>query len=246
MANIPIIQSLWIGERLSVMERLCISSFLYYGHEFHLYVYDNVKDVPSKTILKDASKIIPADKIFKYKDHNSYAGFSNLFRYKMLLEKGGYWVDTDIICLKPFSSKPKNLFSSEKMRLWQGRVKTNCGVIKVNKGADIMQYCYEKANSIDPQTLTWGDTGPNLMAQAVRAFKLQNYVVSPITFCPVNFWQWKRLISESLIVNWLENKKINNSQAIHLWNEMWRRNGVNKDGVFPSSTIYEQLKRKYL
>ena len=32
-----VIQSLWIGDRLSVMERLCIQSFLDQGHQFHLY-----------------------------------------------------------------------------------------------------------------------------------------------------------------------------------------------------------------
>jgi len=83
----PIIQSLWIGESLSNMEKLCISSFLKNGHPFHLYVYDEVKGVPEGTILKDASKILPPNMIFKYKDHDSYAAFANLFRYKLLLEK---------------------------------------------------------------------------------------------------------------------------------------------------------------
>jgi len=30
----PLIQSLWIGDRLSTMERLCITSFLEHGHPF--------------------------------------------------------------------------------------------------------------------------------------------------------------------------------------------------------------------
>ena len=42
----PVIQSLWVGEKLSVMEILSISSFLQKGHPFHLYVYDDVKGVP--------------------------------------------------------------------------------------------------------------------------------------------------------------------------------------------------------
>src|SRR5258706_6206464 len=38
-----IIQGLWIGPTLSQMEQLSIASFLANGHEYHLFVYDDVK-----------------------------------------------------------------------------------------------------------------------------------------------------------------------------------------------------------
>ena len=109
----PLIQSLWIGDRLSTMERLCITSFLEHGHPFHLYVYDEVANVPRGVILEDATEIMPRDKIFRYKEHDSVSGFSNLFRYKLLLERGSYWVDSDEICLAPFPSEPEYVFASE-------------------------------------------------------------------------------------------------------------------------------------
>jgi hypothetical protein len=33
-----IIQGLWVGPELSVMEQLSVSSFLRHGHQYHLYV----------------------------------------------------------------------------------------------------------------------------------------------------------------------------------------------------------------
>lgn len=51
---LPVIQSLWIGGSLSVMEQLCITSFLKNGHPFHLYTYEDVKNIPDGTIVKDA------------------------------------------------------------------------------------------------------------------------------------------------------------------------------------------------
>jgi hypothetical protein len=111
---LPIIQSLWIGNKLSVMEQLSISSFLQNGHSFHLYIYDDVEGIPNGTTIKDANKILPSSKIFKYKNHDSYAGFANLFRYKLLLERGSYWVDTDIICLKPFQDKTEYVFAGQR------------------------------------------------------------------------------------------------------------------------------------
>ncbi len=99
--KLPIIQSLWIGNPLSKLEQLCIQSFLDNGHEFHLYTYDKVGNIPPGAIVKDGNEILPADKIFR-DDHNSVASFSDWFRFVLLMKKGGYWVDMDIVCIKPF------------------------------------------------------------------------------------------------------------------------------------------------
>jgi len=52
--NPPPVQSLWVGERLSPIEQLCVSSFLHHGHEFHLYAYGELAGVPAGAALKDA------------------------------------------------------------------------------------------------------------------------------------------------------------------------------------------------
>ena len=43
-----------------------------------------------------------ASDIFRYRDNGSYAGFANFFRYELLRKRGGWWVDLDTICLRPF------------------------------------------------------------------------------------------------------------------------------------------------
>src|SRR5437016_4032991 len=97
-----IIQGLWIGSELSVMERMSIISFLRNGHEYHLYTYNDLPNVPDRVVVKDANRILPASAIFKYKERPSYAGFANYFRYRLLLEHGGWWADLDVVCLRPF------------------------------------------------------------------------------------------------------------------------------------------------
>src|SRR2546423_1207898 len=108
-----IIQGLWIGPELSVMEQLSIASFMRNGHEYHLYIYDEPKNVPVGALIKDANEILPAASVFQYKQYPSYSGFSNFFRYKLLLERGGWWVDTDTICVKPFDFPELYVFFSE-------------------------------------------------------------------------------------------------------------------------------------
>ena len=34
--------------------------------------------------------------------------------------------------------------------------------------------------------------------------------------------------------------------GLHLWNEAWRRIGINKKDIHPETSIYEQLKAKYV
>src|SRR5437764_5386264 len=96
------IQSLWVGKRLSAMEILSIRSFLHHGHDYWLYVYEQVPNLPEGAVACDANEILPASSIFQYTDYKYYAGFSNFFRHKLLLERSGWWVDTDIVCLRPF------------------------------------------------------------------------------------------------------------------------------------------------
>lgn len=99
--TIQIIQGLWIGPELSRLEKLCINSFLKNGHEFHLYTYQDVIGIPEKCKIKDANDIIPKDEIFYYSDtKGNPSAFSNMFRYKLLYDLGGYWSDMDMICLK--------------------------------------------------------------------------------------------------------------------------------------------------
>src|SRR5260370_41461540 len=103
MRDGTLVQSLWIGRKLSAMERLSIASFLANGHEYHLYVYEEIENTPKGTVLKAADEILPESMIFQYKSHPSHAGFSNFFRYKILLSRGGRWGVTDGVVLRRFA-----------------------------------------------------------------------------------------------------------------------------------------------
>ena len=67
------IHGLWIGSKLSSIELLCINSFIANGHKFHLWVYEDLENIlPEAVILEDASKIIPKEEVFYYKNSNQY------------------------------------------------------------------------------------------------------------------------------------------------------------------------------
>jgi mannosyltransferase OCH1-like enzyme len=234
-----IIQGLWIGTELSVMEQLSISSFLLNGHEYHLYVYDEVKNIPPGTTIKDGDKILPSSSIFQYKQRPSYAGFANFFRYKLLLEYGGWWADTDTICLKPFEFPDEYVFSTE--IIGQGVEVITSGIIKAPVGSQVMAYTWGVCQTKDPEQLVWGETGPRLMAEAVRNFSLEKYKKPYRVFCPLSYTQWHRVLEPDFDDTFDET-----TYAIHLWNEMWRNAGQDKNAQYHTDCLYEQLKRRYL
>ncbi|MFC1485636.1 glycosyltransferase [Candidatus Latescibacterota bacterium] len=241
---------------------MSISSFVQNGHTFHLYVYDDIAGVPEGTVVKDANEIVPAERIFKYREHDSFSGFSNLFRYRLLLEKGGCWVDTDVVCMRPFRFEQDHLF----VNVLEGRpffnlacVHTtppfitfgrgyyiNSWFIKAPAGSAIMDYCYRESLTRDTNTLDWGDIGPRLMTAAVKLFDMERYIVPYETFFPINEHQWRQLISGSPVACWKWRNARNRSYGVHLYHEMWRRNNINMNATFPADSIYEKLKQRYL
>ena len=52
--------------RLSAMEQMSIKSYLYHGHPFVLYVYQDTKDVPLGTTVLDGNAILHESQIFTY------------------------------------------------------------------------------------------------------------------------------------------------------------------------------------
>jgi hypothetical protein len=229
-----VIQSLWIGPRLSSMERLSIDSFLRHGHEFHLYTYGVVDGIPNGTVIRDGNEILPADRIFLYRDFPSVSGFSNYFRYKLLSERGGWWVDADMVCLRPFEFDTEHVFASE---LSKGVEHVSSGAIRAPRGSEALQWMWEQCDAREPSTLNWGETGPSLVALAVSRFALHSFVQPPSVFCPLPYTDWSRLLDSDAPALPAE------AAAVHLWNEMWRRNGRDKDAAYDPGCLYERLKR---
>lgn len=233
-----IIQTLWIGSRLSTMEQLSIASFLHHGCDVHLYVYERPEGIPNGTTVCEAGEILPQSSIFTYTQNGSYAGFANFFRYKLLLERGGWWVDTDLVCTRAFDFDVPYVFSSEAVN---GVTVPNVGALKVPPRSAVMQYAWDYCRQSDAATLRWGQTGPALIRAAIDAQDLHHYVQPPHVFCPIGYSAWRSMIDTAH-----DGALPQESRAVHLWNEMWRRAGVSKDGDFPTSCLYETLKRRYL
>lgn len=250
--SLPVIRTLWIGGELSSLERLALQSFINNGHKVHLYTYEEVSGVPKRIEIKDGNKILPSDRIFEYESYDTPAGFADVFRFKLLLERGGIWVDTDVVCLRPFDFEDDHVFASERLRPrkrrdFLPRTQVASCVIKAPKGSSVLSYCYDVAIEKDWDKIKYGEIGPELMTEAVDRFQMSDQVLPYWKFCPIDWWEWDRFIDDSIQTRGLEEVKriVLRPYAYHLWNELWRRNEADKDKNFDASTIYERLKREH-
>lgn len=236
-----IINGLWIGSKISTLERLGISSFLKNGHEFHLWSYEKLDNLPSGTVQRDAREILPESEIWVYKNcegAGSYSACSNTFRYKLLYEIGGWWCDTDVVCLKPFDFQTSYVFAAERSR--NGASSPASCVIKVPAKSDVMKYCWETAAKADKESTKWGTIGPRLLAKSIFVNMLARCVQSVNCFCPVNWFQ----AEHDPVISEIPN--LTNSYSVHLWHEMWRRKGLDKDATYSKDCLFERLKHDIL
>ncbi len=230
-----IIHGLWIGNELSAIEQLCIQSFIQNGHIFTLWSYAVIKNIPKGTILENASDIIPHNEIFSYIHTNkyghgkgSYAGFSDIFRYKLLYEKGGWWTDMDVTCLKPFDFEDDYVFRKN------GNKGVVGNILKCPKNNDLMKYCYENAHQqINENNKDWM-LPIKILNSGIKQFKLEQYILD---FTNEDSWP--------VIIKLLATGNNLNSSfyAIHWMNEEWRRHGLKKDAFIEQSSIQQLLEK---
>jgi hypothetical protein len=262
----PIVQSLWIGPTLTNLEILCINSFIQNGYDFHLYTYGPIENVPPNTIIKDGTEILPKDEIYCYQSvapgtHKEYktspSAFSNIFRFTLIYKKGGTWVDTDICCLPEkydFSVEPYT-FISETNKTYQ-ELKFGASIVSGRKGdpifLDAINMCRKRKQMIMDGKIPWG-LGPATIKYIVEKYDLHKYVKPWYFANSCNCHHVESIMNPFYIIK-DSNPQLyrhvvdvkRGSHFIHLWNEFWRRRGMDKNDKYSEQSLYEELKAIYL
>jgi hypothetical protein len=236
--NEKTVNGLWIGGVLSPLEILTIKSFQAHGYRFVLWHYHPLENVPNGTFLKDGNSILPESAVFSYHNANkfghgkgSFAGFSDIFRYKLLYENGGIWVDMDVTCLGIPEYKSEYVF----------RFHHQSGVVgnymQCPARSELMAWCYDKAvSSMNAQNEDWM-LPIRILYQGIKMFTLDKYIQdfsNPDSFPVVS----KMIVSKkALPQHW---------RIIHWMNEEFRRIGIPKHQVVEGSQLCELMQRYHI
>lgn len=274
------IHSFWYSKNtnknaITTMEVLCIASYLSCNHSFVLYTYtpqdasmlhlkEKLKHHKnfSNFFIKDANEILTQDKIF-FDDRGNVgiAAFSDYFRYHILHKMGGWWVDTDTICVQNLESLTTPfVFASERDRDSSSAI-TTC-VIKAPKDSPVLlELISEAQKTITNKNnrskiklknilkfdfankIRWGIIGPKFLDNFIKQHEeLKAFVAPPHYFCDINWFDVKDFVIPQPQI------KINTDIYIyiyHLWNAKWFDLQLDKNATYPNS-IYQYFKEKYL
>jgi len=253
------IQMLWVRGPLSRMEVLSVRSYLAQGHPVHLYTYDPPPNVPEQASIRDGSEILPANLAPATGSapfaSGSYAVFADLFRYRLLYERGGWWSDLDVVALRPWSDFPDTIVAGTN-EAGYGRIANNF-VMRFPAGHEAMRRCAEQCERMDIRTAGFGTTGPLLLHDVLKSMAALDIVAEPDVFSPIPWnagWQFTRSLWERLSLDELKQRIrrphlscrfTHRTVAAHLWNETWRANGRDKNAIYPRTCLFEQWQRKY-
>lgn len=240
-----VIQSLWIGSGLGVMQQLSVRSYLANGHEFHLYAYNDMANVPVGAVVKDGNSIVPA---YKIKEFKGAAQFYDYFAYALLSQKGGWAVGMDTICLKPFDHRTDFVFPTDNVEEYY----ISNAVMKAPASSRVMQRAYVEAGSIDTILSHWTVIGPDLLHRLVLELGLTQFVVSGVEFDPVPWNRLPDIINPDITID------LGASFAVHLRSSLWNGGPNCQPGsvgwdrrldtalTYPPGCLWEKLKSRYL
>lgn len=228
---------LWIGNPLTKIELISLHSFLYYNHNVTVYLYDQSIELPVGVKKADANLILDSSKIFKL--HNTYATFSDLFRYYMIKKTGKVWADLDTVCL----SDDWN-FGSKTYASFIGHDVSN-SVLSIDKDHEVLDYLVEKAseiyNYINEETLNYRIIGSILLTNAFKEFKLMDNVLPEDVLIGLSYSNSEKLFIPGNINNIISK----NSKAVSIFNSNFRGREHEKN-ILPNGSSLEYFYNKFV
>ena len=161
-----VFNAFWHGRPLTTLHWACLASFIEAGHNVNLYTYHPL-EVPGGIRLLDAREIIPCEEMFFFNNPElstpDLGPFSDVFRFKLLLQEGGWWIDADVLCNS--HDIPHSLYA------WANEYPgSNIGTsqIRFPKGDPIVRELYEKSTALAFVMKYREEIGPRLMTRILK------------------------------------------------------------------------------
>jgi len=241
------------------MELLSVRSFIAQGHDVHLYSYSAPMNLPAGVRTFDAREVVdeqlaPKGDVPAF-GKGTYGAFSDYFRYSLLLQRGGWWSDLDVVATRPWRNFPEVVTASTNEKRYG--IVANGFAMRFPAGHEILKQCLDALPSHRLPEMGIDETGPLLLHRTLGPSGVVAHCQPPHVFAPVPWnasWQLLRTKRERFSLGELKQRIRrphlsvrfrDNTVAVHLWNETWKKQGYDKGGRFHPTCLYEQLQTAY-
>lgn len=240
----------WYGKPLSIYEQLCITSFIHHGFEVNVWSYMHL-DLPKGVNLKDAKEILPEEDLFKYSydgRSKNLAAFSDIFRVTLLVNKPNeWWFDTDCLCLKDASEFAQLKQNKNIVIGWEDLHKDRVGAAIItisNEDLKIKLMQKQKEMLSSSNDFIWGAFSVVLATDFCKENNLENEILPINMFYPIGYWEIEKFYDVEETEASL--KRCEDSYVCHLWNEIIRRNNIDKTILPPKDSFLYTMFERYL
>jgi hypothetical protein len=149
---------------------------------------------------------------------------------------GGWWVDTDIVCLSP------KLPESEIFLEREDEATMGSAVIKFPKGHGLANALYDKCREAG-KDLKWGQTGPALLSLLSKQMGFWDR--SEIQKCAFPIHYRDLFLPVTKRGRDATYERTRSAAFLHLWNEMIRRSGSSALNNPPNGSFLAELYKKH-
>lgn len=246
------IHALWIGDRLSKLEQMCARSFVAHGHQFNLYTYSDLAGLPQGVNLRDARDILPESAVYR-SDGGRLSSFSNYFRWAVLQKHGGFYVDMDVVCLKPLKFESDIIFGYESEKV------ISCAMMSFPRAHTFVNAMYNACDDVNcfqpidthktvlkkivrkalygkeksrAKTRFSEPGGPTYFTKYLRYYGLIDHAMPEEFFYPIPLRDWETVFRPDPSAF----EAIKGAHTVHLWNNAsGYTKTVDKDAPEPGS-----------
>ncbi|WP_298430416.1 hypothetical protein [uncultured Jannaschia sp.] len=266
MSDLPVIASFWTGDPLSLVERLCLKSFVDAGHRTILFSYGPVEGVPDGVETGDAADILEQPQtITTHARTQSPAPFADRFRYHLLSKRPGIiWADTDAYCLRPFVPRDGWFvaFGDEKKRLVANGVlglppesetlkellawtEDEFAILPWMPPKFLDQACRAARDGepIHVAEYPWGAWGPNAITWILRMTGELEHAMDAVTLYPLSYPERRRIFKRARVTL---RACTNETMSIHFYGRRIRDRLLKEyAGIPPEGTLLDTLGRRH-
>jgi hypothetical protein len=154
----------------------------------------------------------------------------------LLVEKGGWWIDTDVVCLSDRVPLVEEFFAYEEPDVING------ATMYFTPHHPVMIQCLDQARKLG-RSINWGDIGPYLLTRVLeeRGLIVRAY---PASICyPIHYSQAVDVLRPSKTA--VLAGQIEGALFLHLWNAILVHHGIPKSWLPPEGSLLRQLVDKH-
>ncbi len=239
-----------------MLDNICLKSFVAQGHQVTLFHYQPLSNVPDGVDVVDAREIYPDDDILIHKN-GSPAMHADIFRLHLMAKTDMIWADTDMYCLKPFSSDNGWAIARQ-----SDKAVINC-VFRLPKDSQVLTFMLdfvqdrypippwtiskvrrtliEERDRGEPRHVTqmlFTTYGPRLLKHALIQNDALDRVDEVETYLSLPSTEHRFAAKAKHRTTILEERCTEKTKGIHLWHTLMKRHGW-LDRIEPGSFLHQ-------